>query len=119
VSFFPHQISDLNLVTNYIGLAREHNWNWPIRYVILLWLSLICRLPFDLKSFDEDDAAEGETARKIEAIGREYLNKTGLERTAAALVLARLYSRYCLVNTTLLFITIYLGRTPMSCLGPF
>lgn len=93
VSFFPHQISDLNLVIQYIGIIREIPRIWAVRYVILLWLSLICRLPFDLKSFDEDNAVDGETAHKVESIGREYIDKTGLERNAAALVLARLYSR--------------------------
>ena len=28
---------------------------WALRYVVLLWISLICMIPFDLVQFDEPD----------------------------------------------------------------
>ncbi|CAG7853286.1 Tubulin-specific chaperone D AltName: Full=Beta-tubulin cofactor D; Short=tfcD; AltName: Full=SSD-1; AltName: Full=Tubulin-folding cofactor D [Serendipita indica DSM 11827] len=95
VSFFPHQILDLNDALSYMKLLESHGqWgSWAIRYVVLLWLSLICRLPFDLSSFDDPGAQCGQTAQIIESIGKMYLEKAGLERDAAALLLARLYTR--------------------------
>ena len=50
-------------------------------------------IPFDLEQFDETDRA-GETAEKLESLGRKHLNNAGLEREAAAILLARLYVRY-------------------------
>ncbi|KAH9936306.1 TBCD protein [Fomitopsis serialis] len=93
--FFPHEIADLTIALEYMiipnspALVRYH---WPIRYVVLLWLSLVCMIPFDLDQFDESERA-GETAEKIESLGKRYLNNAGLEREAAAILLARLYVR--------------------------
>jgi len=67
---------------------------WPTRYIVLLWLSLICRLPFDLANFDAEGTDQKSTAQVVEDIGRQYLDKAGLEKDGAALLLARLYSRY-------------------------
>lgn len=49
-------------------------------------------IPFDLDQFDELDHL-GETAAKIEAVGRSYLGNAGLEREGAAILLSRLYTR--------------------------
>lgn len=68
--------------------------NWPTRYIVLLWLSLICRIPFDLSGFDEEGSPNGHTAQELEDIARFSLDKAGLERDGAALLMARLYTRY-------------------------
>ena len=60
---------------------------------MLLWLSLICMLPFDLAQFDEPDSI-GKTARDLEDIAKSHLSKAGVEREGAAIMLARLYARY-------------------------
>lgn len=65
---------------------------WPLRYVVLLWLSLICMIPFDLAKFDES-GKDGETAAKIEELANSYIDKAGLERRGASTLLARLYTR--------------------------
>lgn len=65
---------------------------WPLRYAVLLWLSLICMLPFDLAQFDEDPLS-GATAIKLETAAKMHLGKSGLEREGAALMLSRLYMR--------------------------
>ncbi|KAF5369524.1 hypothetical protein D9758_002666 [Tetrapyrgos nigripes] len=64
---------------------------WALRYIVLLWLSLICMIPFDLSQFDEGEG--GQTASSIETIGKQYLANAGLEREGAALLLSRLYMR--------------------------
>lgn len=66
---------------------------WPLRYVVLLWLSLICMIPFDLAQFDEGDSV-GKTAISIESLAKQLLGKAGLEREGAAILLSRLYMRY-------------------------
>ena len=62
-----------------------------MRYLLLLWLSLICMLPFDLSRFDEGEI--GETAKCIQDIGKTDLGKSGLTREGAAYMLSRLYMR--------------------------
>jgi hypothetical protein len=64
-------------------------------------------LPFDLKQFDDDNdiidiawrkerggASLSVTAARLDSLAREYLGKAGLEREGAAILLARLYTRY-------------------------
>ncbi|KAJ7935612.1 tubulin folding cofactor D C terminal-domain-containing protein [Mycena leptocephala] len=89
--FFPHEIADLALARVCMnGAAREPD-QWALRYAVLLWLALICMIPFDLAQFDE--GADGETADALEALARPFLSRAGLEREASALLLARLYMR--------------------------
>jgi hypothetical protein len=96
VRFFPHEIADLSIVLNYLlmpdGPVQEQS-QWALRYIVLLWLSLICMIPFDLTQFDEDDQI-GRTAEIIESIGKTYLGHSGLEREGAALSLSRFYTRF-------------------------
>ena len=93
--FFPHEIADLSIALGYISLPLDvlhERTQWPLRYVVLLWLSLICMIPFDLAQFDEPDRL-GETAGKIENLAKTHLDKAGLERQGASILLARLYMR--------------------------
>jgi tubulin-specific chaperone D len=97
VPFFPHQVSDLEVVVKFIERYRIHrnniDNNWVVPYLMLLWLSLICRLPFDLANFDDAGFPNGSTAQKIEQIGQTHLDKAGIDRDSAALLLSRFYTR--------------------------
>ncbi|KAJ7250897.1 armadillo-type protein [Mycena haematopus] len=92
LAVLPHEVADLELALACIRapVAREPT-QWALRYAALLWLSLICIIPFDLAQFDE--GVEGETADALERLARPLLSCAGLERDAAALLLARLYMR--------------------------
>lgn len=59
---------------------------------MLLWLSLICMLPFDLAQFDEPENL-GKTASDLEGVAKIHLDNAGIERVGAAVLLARLYAR--------------------------
>lgn len=86
-------MADLNVVISYImsnELIQEER-NWHLRYLVLLWLSLICMLPFDLARFDEREP--GETAKSIQEIGKADLGQSGLTRESASVMLSRLYMR--------------------------
>ncbi|THV05301.1 ARM repeat-containing protein [Dendrothele bispora CBS 962.96] len=94
IRYFPHEIADLLVVVTYMRSPESpvhEPMQWALRYVILLWLSLICMIPFDLSQFDE--GGTGQTASSIESIGRQHLPKAGLEREGAALLLTRFYMR--------------------------
>jgi tubulin-specific chaperone D len=96
VRFFPHEVADLPIVLDYMlapNTPAQVPTNWSLRYVFLLWLSLICMIPFDLAQFDDGDHI-GQTAASIEALAKGFLGNAGLEREGAAILLSRLYMRY-------------------------
>jgi hypothetical protein len=85
---------------------------WPLRYVILLWLSLVCMIPFDLEQLDDTEHI-GETANALEALAKKYLGKAGLEREGSAVLLSRFYMRYGIRYIYFGFPSLILaGRTP-------
>ncbi|TRM60520.1 armadillo-type protein [Schizophyllum amplum] len=93
--FFPHEVPDLAIAMDYMtrdGSPTHDAAQWALRYVVLLWLSLICMIPFDLAQFDEDNQI-GRTSSALEALGKQHLGRAGLEREGAAVLLARLYMR--------------------------
>jgi hypothetical protein len=95
VHFLPHEVSDLQPTLDF--MIREGNRGgkahyWHLRYVLLLWLSLICRIPFDLALFDEGNGRLA-TSEMLLSAGDQWLDRTGLERFAAAILLSRLYMR--------------------------
>jgi hypothetical protein len=96
VRFFPHELGDLlptlNLMKREAQTAQDTQ-RWHLRYVVLLWLSLICMIPFDLSLFD-DTSQQAKTAVALQEVGEAWLDKFGLERFAAAQLLSRLYMRY-------------------------
>ncbi|KAI6099571.1 TBCD protein [Pisolithus croceorrhizus] len=94
-SFFPHEIADVTIAIEFMrlpdGPCAEPS-QWTLRYVVLLWLSLVCRIPFDLDQFDEDGQTGG-TASALESTAMKYLGKAGLEREGAAILLSWFYMR--------------------------
>ncbi|CAG8620624.1 15997_t:CDS:10, partial [Racocetra fulgida] len=56
---------------------------WETRYVLLIWLSLICMVPFDLKTVDSLAAAEEDKFPLVDhmvELSKFYLKVTGKER---------------------------------------
>lgn len=49
-------------------------------------------IPFDLEQFDETGKS-GETASRVETVGKMFLDKAGLDREGAALLLSKFYVR--------------------------
>ncbi|EGG12651.1 uncharacterized protein MELLADRAFT_86847 [Melampsora larici-populina 98AG31] len=73
--------------------ANIETLSWEFRYIMLLWLSLICMIPFDLMHFDQKPCNQQQglnTSDNIQKTGLQFLSSPGKEREAAALVLARL-----------------------------
>ena len=50
-------------------------------------------IPFDLEQFDEA-GKEGETASRVEGVGKAFLVRAGLDREGAALLISKFYMRY-------------------------
>ncbi|KAF4617278.1 hypothetical protein D9613_005867 [Agrocybe pediades] len=95
IRFFPHEIADLSIALEFMQIPDgiiQTPYFWAMRYVTLLWLYIICIIPFDLAQFDEADKI-GHTAESLQSVAKAYLGSAGLEREAAALLLSRLYIR--------------------------
>ena len=85
----------MTIALDYITLPdgpAQANGLWSLRYVVLLWLSLICMIPFDFAQLDDPDRM-GEIAAKVEAVAKLHLGKAGLEHEGAASLLSRFYMR--------------------------
>lgn len=121
--FFPHEVSDLQPVFSLLRRQdpRAHDV-WEVRYVLLLWLCMLVRVPFDLTTVLEEDnvvqqqqqhsqsqrlhrpevdagtlpPAPAVPASLVDALleaARSYLADTGKCRDAAALLIAQLLTR--------------------------
>jgi hypothetical protein len=95
VRFFPHEVADLAPALEFAQILNraQSSTLWSTQHVALLWISLICMIPFDLAQFDEL-GREGKTAAAIEAIAKQSLTSSGIVRESAAILLSRLYVRY-------------------------
>lgn len=94
IRFFPHEVADLAPALEFAQILNraQSSTLWSTQHVALLWISLICMIPFDLAQFDEL-GREGQTAAAIEAIAKQSLTSSGIVRESAAILLSRLYVR--------------------------
>ena len=71
---------------------------WETRYCLLLWLSMLSLVPFDLSTIDSslsgsDSTADGGIVGSIIGLGTQYLGDPGPARESAAVCLSRLLTR--------------------------
>lgn len=93
VKLFPHDPSDLTFLLDLLNEPPEStDYSWMVQYISLLWLSLVVKLPFDLKRWDTDQGPS--TLDRIMGIAFQHLNSPGVDREAASIVLGALCSRY-------------------------
>ena len=98
VKFFPHEVKDLEPSFDLLLAQGEpgDTTNWETRYVLLLWISIVARVPFDLASIDtsESDAgAEGSLLDRIMNLAMSYLSQPTKTRDGAAVLIAQLLTR--------------------------
>lgn len=58
-------------------------------YVLLLWLSIIILVPFDLKTID----SSGTMFKDLMTISQTFLNSSSITRDAAAIFLSKYFQR--------------------------
>ncbi|CAK9328524.1 unnamed protein product [Citrullus colocynthis] len=111
IRFFPHQVSDLELAVSLLercqntisvtSSRQESTGEMEAQCVILLWLSILVLVPFDISTVDTslsntNDLAKFEPAPlvlRIISFCKDYLSSAGPMRTMAGLLLARLLTR--------------------------
>ncbi|KAJ2061087.1 hypothetical protein GGH13_006674 [Coemansia sp. S155-1] len=112
--FFPHSVADVEPVfaTLWRHTANPGGSGWTARYVMLIWLSLLSMVPFDLESIDSGitnlPPLNPSTSSNVQAssassgkalvdlwieLGQFYLRRSGCDMEGAAVMLARLLSR--------------------------
>lgn len=110
VKFFPHEVSDMEQVVELLHFqatpdTSKHDrsappkdfsgWNaqyWQVPYILVLWLSIIVLVPFDLTTIDSQRTQEI-LVKRIINIGLQYSVDAGKIRDGAAVLLSKLTTR--------------------------
>ncbi|XP_057955692.1 tubulin-folding cofactor D isoform X2 [Malania oleifera] len=122
IKFFPHQVSDLELAVSLLekchdtnavsSLRQESTGEMEAKCVILLWLSILVLVPFDLSSVDSTIANSNSfnefepspLVLRILGFSKDYLSSAGPMRPLAALLLSRLLTRPDMLKALISFI---------------
>ncbi|XP_077235475.1 ARM repeat superfamily protein [Tasmannia lanceolata] len=109
--FFPHQVSDLELAVSLLekchhatamsSLRQESTGEMETKCVILLWLSILVLIPFDISSVDtsiancnhHDVLEPSPLVSTLVGFSKDYLSSAGPMRRIAGLLLSRLLTR--------------------------
>ena len=96
VRLFPHEVADLEPVFHLLQAQdTDDHETWHVRYSLLLWLSIIVIVPFDLQTIDSSVGSTGgpSLVDRIISVCKMYLRDSGPVRNAAALCLSKLLTR--------------------------
>ncbi|KDP28777.1 hypothetical protein JCGZ_14548 [Jatropha curcas] len=111
IKFFPHQVSNLELAVALLdkchdtasgtSLRQESTGEMEAKCVILLWLSILVLVPFDISSVDTSIANNNDICKlepsplvlRIMKFSKDYLSNAGPMRTMAGLLLSKLLTR--------------------------
>uniref|UniRef100_A0A3B3BM33 Tubulin-specific chaperone D n=1 Tax=Oryzias melastigma TaxID=30732 RepID=A0A3B3BM33_ORYME len=94
MQLLPHEVSDVEPVLQMISRQDPKDLEtWETRYMLLLWLSMACLIPFDLSRLDGHlEAAGGKkeelVMNRILAIAKSYLTVTDSPRDAASVLIS-------------------------------
>ena len=90
----PKEVSQLEPVLHLLqSQDREDYGTWETRYSLLLWLSLLVRVPFDLTTIDSTSASGVTLIDSLVLTGQSYLSDPGATRDMAAVFLSQLLTR--------------------------
>ncbi|KAL4659227.1 tubulin-specific chaperone D [Arapaima gigas] len=99
MQLLPHEVSDVHPVLDLLCRQnpKDHE-TWETRYMLLLWLSMTCLIPFDLSRLDGHLTTETGKARepimdRILAIAKSYLTVCDSSRDAASILVSKFVTR--------------------------
>ncbi|XP_028267765.1 tubulin-specific chaperone D isoform X2 [Parambassis ranga] len=99
MQLFPHEVADVQPVLNLISRQDpKDSETWETRYMLLLWLSMTCLIPFDLSRLDGYLESDGSDTReptmdRILAIAKSYLVVSDSPRDAASVLVSKFMTR--------------------------
>jgi tubulin-specific chaperone D len=99
VQHMPHEVVDLEPVLNLLERQDKSDVHkWQTRYMLLLWLSILCMVPFDLSRFDDGDGKTTIMRRLLDAC-MPYMSIADKCQEASVYMLAKFMSRVDLKST--------------------
>eukprot|EP00128_Syssomonas_multiformis_P001230 Colp12_sorted_trinity150504_noHs@3371 len=101
VKLFSHEVAELEPVFKFLqSQSPKDHETWETRYTLLLWLSNLSLIPFEMSLVDW---GSGETSLKhvLVETAKGYLGASDRAREAAALLLARFLTRPDVCGTPL------------------
>jgi tubulin-specific chaperone D len=111
VQYMPHEVVDLEPVISLLERQDKSDAHkWQTRYMLLLWLSILCMVPFDLSRFDASEAGDHDSSvngeRKIMMhrlldVCMPYMSVADKCQEASVYMLAKYMSRVDLKSTVL------------------
>ncbi|KAM6469790.1 tubulin-specific chaperone D isoform 2-T3 [Liasis olivaceus] len=96
---FPHEVADVQPVLDMLVCQNPKEYEtWETRYMLLLWLSVTCLIPFDLVRLDGNiSSLEGcprvSTMDRILTVAKSYLIVSDKSRDAAAVLVSKFITR--------------------------
>lgn len=97
---FPHEVVDVQPVLDMLVRQNPKDCEtWETRYMLLLWLSVTCLIPFDLARLDGNiSSIEGSTRvpimDRILTVAKSYLVVSDKSRDAAAVLVSKFITRH-------------------------
>jgi len=92
VRYLPHEVEDLERV---VTVLQEQDCNdnktWETRYILLLWLSIIVLIPFNMSRFDSGE--QEPLAERLLVLCKRYLATRDKCREAAATLVSTFLTR--------------------------
>lgn len=99
VRLLPHEVADMEPLLNLIEAQDPNDHEtWETRYILLLWLSIVSLIPFDLRRLDSniqqgDGNVKVRVKDRILSICKTYLTVTDKSRDAASYLMSRFLTR--------------------------
>nr|XP_033817099.1 tubulin-specific chaperone D isoform X1 [Geotrypetes seraphini] len=95
---FPHEVTDVQPVLDLLALQNPKDCEtWETRYMLLLWLSMTCLIPFDLARFDGNMAGAGSTRMSVMdhilEIAKTYLLVSDKAQDGAPVLVSKFITR--------------------------
>lgn len=98
VKHLPHEVADFEPVLCLLEQQDPNDSNtWTTRYILLLWLSIIVMVPFDLSrfdGFDENDTGKKSVMERVLNVIKTYSMVPDKCRDAAAFLSYKFVNRY-------------------------
>ncbi|XP_070778789.1 tubulin-specific chaperone D [Enoplosus armatus] len=99
MQLLPHEVADVQPVLDLLSRQDpKDSETWETRYMLLLWLSMTCLIPFDLYRLDGHLESDGGQAReptmdRILTIAKSYLLVSDTPRDAASVLVSKFMTR--------------------------
>ncbi|XP_053149234.1 tubulin-specific chaperone D [Hemicordylus capensis] len=96
---FPHEVVDVQPVLDMLVYQNPKDYEtWETRYMLLLWLSVTCLIPFDLAKLDGNISSPEGCTRvpimdRILMVAKSYLVVSDKARDAAAVLVSKFITR--------------------------